>query len=228
MIEITPDIMGPGIEEEYADALAAIADLRRALGERKLTNETPDGRLLLEVAWVEQEIRRQRLPIPVARSYAGTIYYLVGSGELDRVVGVKSALGRLWLVLKGYGLLKQRHVPVLIAMMDDFVAEAVRCSHVREPKTARLIADMRSEEETLRGGGAWPRNRRPQDQFMLQVTPALRACMERCSGRATEIDASLFEGWRPRPARKPPLTAPVPGLPPDAPPLPPEFQGRLP
>ena len=42
----------PGIEEEYGDALAAIADLRRALGERPLTNDTPDGRVLLEVAWV--------------------------------------------------------------------------------------------------------------------------------------------------------------------------------
>ena len=48
MIEITPAIMGPGIEEEYADALAAIADLRRALGDRQPTNDTPDGRVLLE------------------------------------------------------------------------------------------------------------------------------------------------------------------------------------
>ncbi|HEX8412821.1 MAG TPA: hypothetical protein VF637_02925 [Sphingomicrobium sp.] len=47
MIEITPSIMGPGIDEEYVDALAAIADLRRALDEQPLTNDTPDGRVLL-------------------------------------------------------------------------------------------------------------------------------------------------------------------------------------
>ena len=105
MIEITPTIMGPGIEEEYAHALAAIAGLRLALGARPLTNDTPDGRVLLEVAWVEQEIKRQRLPIPVDASYAGTIYYLVGSNELlslpggvPDAAGIKDALGRLYRV----------------------------------------------------------------------------------------------------------------------------------
>jgi hypothetical protein len=71
MIPSTPAIMGPGIEEEYADALVAIDDMRTALGSQRLTNDTPEGRVLLNIQWVEQEIRAQRLPIPVDDSFVG-------------------------------------------------------------------------------------------------------------------------------------------------------------
>ena len=228
MIEITPAILGPGIEEEYADALAAIHDMRTALGAVRLTNSTPEGRVLLNAAWVEQQIDARRLPVPIDESFVGTIFYLVGSNELGHVAGFQEALGRLWLVLKGYGLMKARHVPVLLAMIDDFLAEADRCSTPLDASADALLADMRADGLRLREGGAWPRRRRPQDQFSVQVTPALRACVERCSGRATGIDASLFEGWRPRPARKPALPAPVPGLPATAPVLTPDVEARLP
>ncbi|HEX8412823.1 MAG TPA: hypothetical protein VF637_02935 [Sphingomicrobium sp.] len=231
MIEITPEIRGPGIEEEYADALTAIADLRRALGERRLTNDTPDGRVLLEVAWVEQEIHRQRLPIPVDASYAGTIYYLVGSnellhlpGEVPDAAGVQDALGRLWLVLKGYGLIKRRHLPVLIAMIDDFLADAQHCITLSGSARATL-ADMVACRDELKRGG-WPKLRRPQEQF--DDVPDLLSCVDNASNRLFRINSSLFDGWRPYPATKPPLAAPVLGLPDRAPPLPAELEGRLP
>jgi len=226
MIEITPAILGPGIEEEYADALAAIDDARAALGPQTLTNDTPEGRVLLNMTWVAQEIRAERLPIPVDQSFVGTIFSLVGSNELANYPGFEEALGRLWLVLKGYGLMKPRHVPVLLAMIDDFIADAERCP--ADCGAGPLIADMRHEADLLRAGGTLPRRRPAQDQFVLKVTPGLRACMERASGRATDIDTSLFDDWRPSPACKPPLAAPVPGLPERAPPLPPELEGQLP
>ena len=233
MIDITPAIMGPGIEEEYADALTAIADLRRALGERPLTNDTPDGRVLLEVAWVEQEIKRRQLPIPVDRSYAGTIYYLVGSGELVHVPGVlhpdaiEDPLGRLWLVLKGYGLMKPRHVPVLIAMIDDLCADADKVHDRLNAEEREVIDDIRAQGEILKRG-EWPPYRRPQDRFFRYEAPNLNALGLNYGNRAAGIAASLFEGWRPYPAKKPALAAPVPDLPGKAPPLPAELEGRLP
>lgn len=45
-------------------------------------------------------------------SFVGTTFHLVGSNELGHVPGFQEALGRLWLVLKGCGLMKTRHVPV--------------------------------------------------------------------------------------------------------------------
>lgn len=234
MIEITPAIMGPGIEEEYADALEAIADLRRALGERPLTNDTPDGRVLLEVAWVEQEIERQRLPIPVDASYAGTIYYLVGSNELLHLpggvpdpAGIKDALGRLYRILQGEGLIKQRHVPVLIAMIDDLCADADKLRNRLDAEEREVIDDIRAQGEILKRG-EWPPYRRPQDQFFRYEAPNLNSLGLNYGNRAAGIAASLFEGWRPYPAKKPPLAAPVPGLPDRAPPLPAELDGRLP
>ena len=227
MIEITPEIIGPGIEEEYADALEAIDDLRIALGPQPLTNHTPEGRVLLNVMWVEQEVRARRLPIPVDESFVATIYYLVGSNELGHVPGFEEALGRLWLVLKGYGLMKSRHVPVLVSMMDDFLADAAPGRPLDAEATA-LLADIRHEADDLRRGGPWPKSRPPAEQFSVLATASLKAGVENCSNRLRAIELPLFEAWRPRPARKPPLSAPVAGLQAQAPRLPSELEGRLP
>ncbi len=219
--------MGPGIEEEYADALAAIAEMRTALGSRRLTNDTPEGRLLLNINWVEQEIGTRRLPVPPDRSYIHTILYLVGSEELSSVEGLKNALAKLYLVLTGVGLMKQRHVPVLIAMMDDLLAETAKCSSVSSAERARMD-EMASLADDLRRGGGWPKPRRPQDYFSTPVSLDLEACVSNFANRARAIDSALFASWRPRPARKPALAAPVPGLPERAPPSPPELEGKLP
>ena len=227
MIEITPQIIGPGAEEEYADARTAIDDLRGALGSIPLTNCTPEGRVLLNAAWVEQQINARRLPIPVHESFVATIFYIVGSNELGNVPGFQDALGRLWLVLKGYGLMKARHLPVLISMMDDFVMDANRLDGL-DAGAEGLVADIRAQADDLRMGGVWPKSRRPSQQFTVQSTAILRDRLPNCQNRLRAIQAPLFDGWRPRPARKPPMPAPVPGLPPTAPMLTPEVEARLP
>ena len=206
MIETTPAILGPGIDEEYDDALAAIDDMRVALGDVPLTNATPDGRVLLNAAWVKKEILARRLPIPVDESYVGAIFHLVGSNELGHVPGFQEALGRLWLVLKGYGLMKPRHVPVLIAMIFDFVTDADRLGRSDEG-ALRLLTDMRAQADDLRAGGAWPVDRPPDKRFTVQATPLLRDRLPQCQNRLRAIQAPLFEGWRPSPARKPALAA---------------------
>ena len=208
MIEITADIIGPGIDEEYADALTAISQARAALGPETRDNNSPEEQVLMSMERIEQQIRAGSLPIPADPGRVGVIFYLVGSNDLGNYPGFQHALGRLWLVLKGYGLMKQRHVPVLIAMMDDFIRDAEACPSVAGAQA--LIADMRKEVDLLRGGGAWPRERRPQDQFMVQLPPGLNDCMDRGFSRVSDIDAALFEAWRPRPARKPPLAGPYP------------------
>ena len=145
--------MGPGIEEEYADALEAISGIRKALGPRRLTNDTPDGRLLLNVQWLEQEIRAQRLPIPVDRSYVNTVFYLVGSGDLASVPGLKEPLGKLSLVLDGDGLMKPRHLPVLIALIVDLTRDADDCRARLTPAEERWVEELKDMADDLRRGG---------------------------------------------------------------------------
>ena len=219
MIEITPAIVGPGIEEEYADALAAIDAMSAALGQQELTNDTPEGRVLLNAMWVEQEIEAQRLPIPVDESYVRTIYYLVGSNELAAYPGFQVALGKLWLVLRGYGLIKPRHVPLLISMMDDYLADATPCA--TDPGDAALLARIRADAKRLRAGGALPEKRMSgppagDPSYFGKSSDALDACVPRGYYRLQDISASMFDAWRPLPARKPPLPAPRAGLPPQA------------
>ena len=45
MIAITPEIIGPGIEEEYADAMERIEVLLRILEPFPCSNDTPEGSL---------------------------------------------------------------------------------------------------------------------------------------------------------------------------------------
>jgi hypothetical protein len=220
MIDVTPDILGPGIDEEYADALDAIRDIRAALGKHRLTNDTPEGRLLLNVAWVEQEILARRLPIPVHRSFVETIFHLVGSNELGGVAGFQPALSRLWLVLKGYGLIKPRHFPVLLAMIGEFLADAGRCSG-HDEDALHLLGRLREYGDFLAREGQLPPRLPPEKQFAA-FSDVLKSCPERAFSRLDSIDASLFEAWRPKAARKPALAAPVPGLPAEAPLMPPD------
>ncbi|MCC2975507.1 hypothetical protein LK533_02315 [Sphingomonas sp. PL-96] len=216
MIEITPAILGPGIEEEYADAMAAIRDLRTALGERRLTNDTPDGRLLLEIAWLEQEIGRGRLPIPVG---ANTVFYLVGSGELNHIPGVQESLGRLYVVLKGIGLIKPRHIPVLVSMIDALYADA-HAIWVEVPAGEQeVMEDLRARGDALRREH-WPSADPLARRYNGLANPVLNERVANFSNRIAGIRAALFRDWRPSAAKKPPLDPPKPGLPREAPPEP--------
>jgi hypothetical protein len=216
-----------GIAEEYADALAAIGALRKALGPERPTNTTAAGRLLLTLAWLDQEIAAERLPIPVDRSHVSTVYYLTGSGELDAIPGVAPALERLYTVLQGHGVVKERHLPALADMVDRLLAEAGRCPDLDGAERAALD-DLRRAATPLRAGQL-PPGRRVQDYPFSGVdTPNLDACIPNFFSRYSELENALFERIRPLALRKPPLPAPRPGLPPVAPPLPPELADRLP
>lgn len=217
MIEVTPAVIGLGIEEEYADALAAIDDLRASLDNRPLTNNTPDGRLLLEIAWVEQEILAQRLPIPVE---AHTVFYLVGSGELNPIPGVRAPLHRLYLVLKGIGLIKPRHVPLLLSMIDDLYADAQAIWSELPVQEREVMDDLYARGSALRHQGEWPTANPLQRRQTGLDNPVLERHVPDFNNRMTDITASLFEHWRPYAAKKPPLDPPHPGLPRSAPPEP--------
>ena len=220
VIAITPEIAGPGIEEEYADARAAINGICVALGEQRRTNDTPEGRLLLNIEWLDQQIATGKLSVPVNQSFVATIFHLVGSHELAGYPGLQPALGRLWLVLKGYGLMKRRHVPVLIDMIDDFIFAAESAKGHLPAADAALLDDMRAQADDLRRGGGWPKEGPPERGYYAIASEALGDAVDKGFVQLREIDASLFEGWRPRLARKPPLAAPTPDLPPVAPLLP--------
>lgn len=220
----TPD---GDLAEEYADALSAIAALETALAGRTATNNTPDGRLLLTLAWLRQEIAAQRLPIPVDRSYVSTVYYLVGSGEVDHIPGVKQPLGELYVVLKGFGLVKERHRAGLIALIDGLLADTDRCDAVTSAEAAALT-EFRDIAGILRAGN-WPAWRGPADYPFSGVdSDGLEASIPDFFERYSEIEDAVFERIRPSPLRKPPLPAPVPGLPPVAPSLPDALAGDLP
>lgn len=217
MIEVTPAILGPGIEEEYADALAAIRELRAVLGDRPLTNDMPDGRLLLEIAWIEQEIVAQRLPIPVE---AHTVFYLVGSGELNHIPGMKAPLHRLYLVLTGIGLIKPRHVPLLLSMIDDLYADAQAIWSELPMEEREVMDDLHARGAALGLEGEWPTANPLQRRQAGLANPVLEGHVPEFNNRMTDVTASLFEQWRPYAAKKPPLDPPHPGLPRNAPPEP--------
>jgi hypothetical protein len=229
MIEITPAIIGPGIEEEYQDALDAIEGIRNALGPTTLTNDRPDGRLLLNLMFIEQEIKAGRLPIPLDKSYTGTIDALIGHCDLDHVPGFRAFLDKVYLVLHGIGLFKERHRPVLLSLIDDFVHDARqyydtitqperdfidRFEAVRNDIAAGLTPPI-GKQYGLKGP-QWPN----RDELKRQFPDFLKHLFV--------ISEILDSAFRPLPARKGPLQPPVPGFATTAPVLPPGMRSTLP
>ena len=71
MIPITPQIMGPGIEEEYVDLMERIEKLEPLFSPFPPSNDTAEGRMVVQLMWLRQEIEAQRLPIPLDQKYWG-------------------------------------------------------------------------------------------------------------------------------------------------------------
>jgi hypothetical protein len=118
MIPITPEIMGPGIEEDYQDALVRIEKLLALLKDADYSNDTPDGRTKWELYWLWQEITAGRMPLPVDRGWISTIRYCHANGDQSHLPGFNEICEDLITVLK-VGLVKPRHTPVVVEMIDE-------------------------------------------------------------------------------------------------------------
>jgi len=227
MIEITQEIIGPvdpvaSIEEEYAGALPRIAFLIEAFKDHPPSNDSPYGRMIYQLRWLDREIRARRLPIPVDRGWIATLAYLVGSGEVDDTKEIQTAMGELVRILQGPGLLKPRHTPVVLSLLDDLIADMHRYGDPLEPSEVELVAELSEVAEGIRsgtivppiGGGA---NLPPLKKRMINANrlkklfPPLKEKDDYIATRRN-LTLPLFHGWCPFVAAKHPLAAPVPGL----------------
>lgn len=210
MIPITPQIMGPGIDEEYADALERIDKLQALLQGFPPSNDTREGRMVYQLKWLRQEITARRLPIPLDQKYWATLGYLLGEGTLD-YLGAGKLMGELARILRGIGLLKKRHYPVVVAMIDDFLALAKQAPRL-DPEEKQLLDETRALRAKLAAGAPMP--------FDKSQYPAWKAVPEAknlgqlagYSQQRRALSATLFEEWRPPACRKGTLPAPNPGM----------------
>ena len=210
MIAITPEIIGPGIEEEYADAMERIEVLLRILEPFPCSNDTPEGRLHYQVLWFRQEIEAGRLPIPLDRKYYGTLAYLVGSCTLNYLPGIATPMGNLTSIFDGTGMIKPRHYPVVISLIDDLLARIANPPELNEAEL-RLIDDLHN----IRAGLAeirykiplsraeYPSLYRTSQYITLKKDPSfLRSVFT--------IGEAVLSSWRPTICRKGPLAPPNP------------------
>ena len=93
--------------------------------------------------WLRQEIEAKRLPIPLDDKYWSTLSYLMREGTLD-YLGGGQLMDELTRILKGTGLLKPRHYPVVVAMLDDFLDYLRTGARGIEPLEQELIAETRA------------------------------------------------------------------------------------
>lgn len=212
MIAITPEMIGPGIEEEYADAMERIVKLEAILKDFTTSNESAEGRMVYQLMWLRQEIEAQRLPIPLDRKYIGTLLYVVRDGNLDYLPGAEKLLGELAQILKGYGIVRPRHYPVVIAMLDDLLAMVARL-----PKLNAAKQLFQTEIQFIRDRLAAGRLDLPLDESRFPG----------CRGISLENDLNdipgfeqasismsvvVFSGHRPAVCRKGNLDPPNPGI----------------
>lgn len=227
MIPITPEIIGPGIEEEYEDAMERIAFLLDAFKDYPASNETAHGRVVYQLRWLKQEIDAQRLPVPVHKSWIGTLCYVVGSCEVDDSKEIAKALGELKRILQGPGLLKPRHFPVVAAQIDDLVADIHLFGDPLTPDEIKFVADLEDTAKGIRSGQIIPPLTVPKGIHPLKLALMHAKRLENILPQPPNphqywkqshfLQLPLFSAWRPYVAQKPHLGAPNPGLGPEAP-----------
>jgi hypothetical protein len=210
MIPITKEIIGPGIQEEYTDALSRITRLLEILRPFPEDNSTPEGRLKYELTWLKQEIEDNHLAFPVDKRLISTFLYIMTEGSLDRLPGFPEVAEALATVLLD-GLVKPRHYPVVASMISEAI-ERVPESAI-DSAVRGALRDLEEIRAGLLAGRTtlplkkedWPDfsrirwTKRPQIEF--PVVQAMSA-----------IYFTLFTGARPALCDKGPLPAPRPGL----------------
>ncbi|MDG6095633.1 hypothetical protein LOC54_11135 [Acetobacter sp. AN02] len=159
------------------------------------------------------------MPIPLDSSYFGKMKYLTGSGDVRDSDDVSRAMAEIILILLGRGLIRPRHYPLLVSMMDDFIAAAERNRPGLE-KTDEFFREYCQKRDEVADGRLCPPIEPTSEQnrfdFASGKTLAYFLLGE------TEPDHELYTqmvrtvrplmGYRPYFARTPPMPAPVPGL----------------
>jgi hypothetical protein len=207
MIPITPEIIGPGIEEDYQDALERIEKLLRVVPDLP-DNDSPGGRFKYELLWLKQEITAGRLPLPVERGWVGTIRSVFAEAWLTKLPGFDELCSQLLTVLD-YGLIKPRHYPVLAALIDDAVNRVPVNSVSEKAQTAikelNLIRSLLLEKVLVL---PLPR---PEDWPGVYTTRWSREAVPHpTAALVTGLHWMLTTGARPKECRKGPLSAPNP------------------
>ena len=212
MIEITPEIIGPGIEEEYADILERLDVIDKALKDHEPSNDTPEGRMLALSRWLRQEIAAERLPIPLDKRWWGTMAYMLVDGVLSHY-GIEGAMGNLTNIFDGFGMVKKRHYPVVAAMIDDFlalVAEKVRNYSDLERK---ILAESREIRDRLLAGELdLPLDKKEFPGWAREYATENFILVQEVSRAAGGLSWIMFSGVRPQVCRKGPLKPRNPGL----------------
>jgi hypothetical protein len=203
MISITREIIGPGIEEDYQDALIRIDQLLDLLKGFPSTNDTNEGRVKLELLWLKQEITAGRLPLPVDEAWIATINYSHANEEMGQLPSFHRICDELIIALEE-GLVKPRHYPVVASMIDDVLLRIHSTSAqwlvptVNELiRLKRLLNENRvalplSEEE-------WP---------AIADMDTLEGLDDKTNQILMSLSCTLIDGWRPDACSKGPLPAP--------------------
>ncbi|HEX7389289.1 MAG TPA: hypothetical protein VF286_04200, partial [Acidiphilium sp.] len=144
------------------------------------------------------------------------------SGEVEDTQEIGNAMGELSIILEGPGLLKPRHTPVVLSMLDDLIADMHRYGDPLLPPEQELVGELSKVAGRLRDGSVVPpigggQNLPPLRRKILEaerfekIFPPLTT-KDNFITVSRNISLPLFHGWCPYPAAKPLLPAPVAGL----------------
>ncbi|MEA3002763.1 MAG: hypothetical protein QOH81_1551 [Sphingomonadales bacterium] len=211
-----------GIDYEYRSLLARVDRLLPSLESYPESNDTPEGRVKGILKWLREQVDARKLPIPLDRSWWGSLDYFASSGELASIPGAEKALSEISLILDGEGLVRPDDYPDVRRLLARFLLaydEAVR-PHITEGQSKfrdeleKIEGQIENEEISLPLDEEGFVERHPPSEWMEPLMEDLALSQEQ-----TQLFFSLFAGARPRRRNDLPLRAPNPGLPDQAPPF---------
>jgi hypothetical protein len=122
-------------------------------------------------------------------------------------------MGELTMILGGEGLLKPRHYPVVVAMIDDFLAYVQPHATNLDPIEQKLLDESREIRRELAAGRIYlPLDKSNYPGWKGSTGTNHRHQIPNFSNRRRALVMSLFDGYRPGAARKDPMPAPNPGM----------------
>lgn len=140
------------IEEEYSDLEYYLCELTRILSPYEKDNYTGEGRLKWEVEWLIERLNNKTLAIPLEPQEFATISSLLAKPHfVNEFPDIKKILSKVSQILCGEGLIKPRHTPVVIELIDNFT------TIIRESGLDQLLfkAQLMIEEYETIGRGLY-------------------------------------------------------------------------
>lgn len=192
--------------EIYQDIVTNAEKLLQLLSTFEETNATPEGRMISQLKWLIDEVKQNRLALPVDQNFTGTLRHVYSEGYLDDIPEAKLFHKRLLKLTDNQLLLKEEHVGEVISKITDL--QSILDNSPRPLTTAEMksITDLETLKNMLESSELTPPieysnwDKFPELREVFSLTGSTIDDIPGAEPLVDDIVYAVFEGVRERSA----------------------------